>query len=232
MPPGTRKDREDSILKVLENAENHKENSDKKWELRCLHNVCNRYARISVDEFNEPEEGIDYLFSKGFPNILDRTINIIAEEHNLYLNSQNRQVTNDISLVHYAWLMSMYEAANLMAKICADESVWVFQPGTKFWNEYRRVVGRYVENKNYEPSLPKLEGYEKYWPPYLALMNAITENKTLEGPLKEIEESFVNRNKDKRLKDYGFDGDGEFPVKWDLRKISILRTAETNQSVS
>ena len=233
MPTSTRKEKEEHIEKLLEIAEQHrKKNSNVLWEIRCLNGACKDYVRISVDFFDEPSDAIDYLKSENFPKILKQTIEKISEEYDRFKNSQRRQVINDISLVHFSWLMGMHQEANIMAKICADESIWKFQPGTKFWNEYHRVVGNYIEGKTYVPNYPKPSGYERYWPPYLALMNAITEKKPIDGPLKEIDESFIKRNKDKRLTDYGFDGDGNEPVKWDLRKVSILKTMGKIQSVS
>lgn len=227
LPQRARKEREERILKALETAETHKlKGADIALEIRCLKRACNEYARISVDVFGNPGEGVAYLKSKNFLEILSRTIQKISQEYEQFKSSQRRQVNDDLGLVHYAWLMGMWQEARLMAEICADEALWNFQPGTRFWNEYRRVVVNYVEGKPYIPNYPTLKGYEKYWPPYLALMNAITERKPIDEHLKEIDKSFKKRNKDSRLTDYGFDGDGEFPVKWDLRKASILRTME------
>ena len=123
--------------------------------------------------------------------------------------------------------ITMYEEAEAMIAISADESVWKYYPVHRLWKDYHRMLFAFSSHELYEPKPPKPTGYEKHWFPYIRLMEKFTKSEDISDVLMEIDESFTKRNRDKRLEDYpSFDGDGRAPVKWDLRKHTILEYGE------
>jgi len=135
-------------------------------------------------------------------------------------------VDNDVTLVHIAWLVDRCPAANALLNICVDPQVCKFFPHTKFWAEYIRAIGCLRDREQYEPVVPKVRGYEQYWVPYLTLIADLTSSRDSSTSRREIKDTFLKRNGDKRLLDWRMiDGDGNRPVQWDFRECSILRFA-------
>lgn len=226
MRTGTRQEREVDILKTLEIAGNHRANSNARMESFCLNSACRALVRISVDEFSQPQDAITYLKINNLPEYLERFVllnNDIYENFKSIPKHPFTQVSTDIDIVHFAWLMEMDDEANLMLSISTDEEVWRYKPVVRIWKDYHRMVGAFVNGGTYEPNPPKLKGYEKHWLPYIYLMGNFTKSEDTAETIKLIDESFSKRNQDRRLQNYpSFDGDGAHPVKWDLRRYTIL----------
>ena len=222
----TKEDAEDHVRKTIEIADDHRVNSDQRMEKFCLRGACVKLIRISVEEFSNPSEAKDYLRNFGLPNYLKRFICLNGEIYQRFKESPKHpqtEVTTDVSIVHFLWLMGMFEEAETMIAISSDESVWKYYPVHRLWKDYHRMVFAFSNHEKYEPKPPKLNGYEKHWLPYIQLMERFTKSEDISDIVIEIDESFEKRNRDKRLEDYpGFDGDGRAPVKWDLRKHTIL----------
>ena len=223
-------DQETSALTALKTAAEHKRNSKERAELSCLSRAATSLLGVAVTRFDEPQSGIDYLRSRDVSAIVQRIADL---NNNLYQSLiQNdgppaAAVDNRITPVHIAWLIHEWDVAGRILAICTDVRVEKHFPPTKFWAEYHRAIECLVSWKPYNPELPKLRGYEKHWVPYLNLIATLTLNHELTDARKEIAESFVKRNRDKRLTDWEMiDGDGKRPVQWDFRETSILKFHE------
>ncbi len=192
----------------------------------CLESACRDLIRISVDEFSKPQDAIPYLKNQNLPEYLERFISLNNETYEKFQSHRKHphtEVSNSIDIVHFAWLMEMYDEAKLMVSISTDEEVWRYYPVVRIWKEYHRMVGAFVNRGTYEPNPPKLKGYEKHWLPYIYLMGNFTKSEDTAETIKLIDESFSKRNQDRRLQNFpSFDGDGAHPVKWDLRRYTIL----------
>ena len=223
----TKAEKEAHIEKIVEISENHRKSADNRMEKFCLRGICKDYIRISVEEYDSPEDASNYLKEKNLPEFLGRFIVLNADTYKKFKiepKHPETEVITDISIVHFAWLMDMYDESRIMTEISIDEAVWRYYPVNRIWKDYHRMVGAFVNNKHYEPNPPKLKGYEKHWLPYIFLMGNFTRSEDISESLHLIDESFEKRNRDKRLENYpSFDGDGCAPVKWDLRKHTILK---------
>jgi hypothetical protein len=60
------------------------------------------------------------------------------------------------------------------------------------------------------------------------MMADICAGNDVSAAITKVDQSFSQRNHDKRLISDGLDGDGTFPVKWDFRKHSLLQAAKHN----
>lgn len=222
----TKEENEDHFRKTIEIADTHRANSDQRMEKFCIRGACRTLIRVSVEEFSDPSEAKEYLNSFGLPNYLKRFTQLNSEIYKRFKESPKHpqtEVTTDVSVVHFLWLMGMFEEAETMIAISADESVWKYYPVHRLWKDYHRMLFAFSNHEQYEPKPPKLKGYEKHWFPYIQLMERFTKSEEISDIVIEIDESFEKRNRDKRLEDYpSFDGDGRAPVKWDLRKHTIL----------
>lgn len=222
----TKVEKEDDVRESIKIANYHREAADKIMEKFCLEGACSTLIRISVEEFSDISEAKEYLGNFGLPSYLKRFIQLNSEIYQKFKeNPKNPQaeVTTNASMVHFLWLMGMYEEAEVMITISADESVWKYYPVNRLWKDYHRMLFAFINHELYEPNPPKLQGYEKHWFPYIQLMDRFTKSEDISAVVKEIDESFAKRNRDKRLEDYpSFDGDGRAPVNWDLRKHTIL----------
>lgn len=222
----TKEEKEDHVRKTIKIADTHRANSDQRMEKFCLRGASRMLVRISVEEFSDIYEAKEYLCSFGLPSYLNRFIQLNSDIYQRFKESPKHpetEVTTDVSVVHFLWLMGMYKEAETMIAISSDESVWKYYPVHRIWKDYHRMLFAFSSHELYEPKPPKLKGYEKHWFPYIQLMERFTKSEDISDIIIEIDESFEKRNRDKRLEDYpSFDGDGRAPVKWDLRKHTIL----------
>ena len=132
-------------------------------------------------------------------------------------------VDDQITLAHLAVMLGQRDLACQMLEIANDLQRLKFFPLTKLWKEYAKGFLSLCRGEPFSPADLKLKGYEKYWMPYLALMSAVTNKLDVASACSAIDESFVLRNRDKRLIDWEMiDGDGSHPVQWDFRKFTLL----------
>jgi hypothetical protein len=96
------------------------------------------------------------------------------------------------------------------------------------WRDYSRGVAAVARARQFAPRQKKYNGYDRHWATYLQLMADICAGNDLSSSIALVDQSFAQRNSDKRLIGDGLDGDGMFPVKWDFRKHSLLPAAEHN----
>jgi hypothetical protein len=124
--------------------------------------------------------------------------------------------------VHAAWLFDLQATAKELALICDDEERLRYFHMSPFWRDYARGIKSVAHRVAYTPATLKYKGYEKHWALYLDLMAAKCASSELNAACAKIDESFAQRNRDKRVIGDGLDGDGVAPVKWDFRKHSLL----------
>ena len=116
----TKEEKEVFVRKTIEIADTHEANSDQRMEKFCLRGACRTLIRVSVEEFSDPSEAKEYLRDFGLPIYLKRFIQLNSEIYQRFKESPKHpqtEVTTDVSVVHYLWLMGMYEEAEAMIAI-------------------------------------------------------------------------------------------------------------------
>lgn len=192
--------------------------------------------QIAVAEHDDVAAGINSLVTANAPNTLSRIADLNAEFHKSLRGDPKGKVpavSNDITPVHVSWLLGEFDSATRLLSICVDEDVRKRHPLTKFWREYYRAMVCLSRFAAYEPDPPKTKGYEKYWLPYLTLVSDLVHKRDMKATRERLDGLFAERNKDRRLTDWkGHDGDGNQPVCWDFRKVSILVFAESRNEAT
>ena len=224
----TTEEKEGLVLKMVDIIDLHRRAGNAKAEASTLETVCERFANIAVTAYDNAEEAVSYLERHRFREFLSRYFEL---NHSFYLAFKSDPpgpvaVSTDVSFVHFAWLMEMFDEATVAAAIVSDEALWQYWPVRRIWADYHRMMDAFINAGHYEPNPPKPKGYEKHWLPYISLMYDFTKGQPTKESILQIDASFEKRNRDKRLADYSFiDGDGRCPVHWDLRKYTILEFA-------
>lgn len=226
-------DREQAATDSLATAAAWRKKGNARWELTCLRSSLENLLGVAVEQYPTATSGVAFLAARQVAAILDRAAELNQQlQQSLQREGQPTAgaVDNDITLVHIAWLVDRWPAANVLLDICLDPHVRKYFPHSNFWAEYIRAVGCLRDKEQYEPVVPKVRGYEKYWVPYLTLIADLTSSRDSSTSRREITDLFLKRNKDKRLTDWRIiDGDGKRPVQWDFRETSILRFAAASR---
>ncbi|QDU89456.1 hypothetical protein Pla175_28460 [Pirellulimonas nuda] len=152
----------------------------------------------------------------------------MAAENDMALAALEREgkpsvaVLNSPNLVHFGLLVEAgHDAIRLLAKAALSPHAAKFFPNSGIWKPYAVAVSAFLwgESLDLPPCKPK--GYEKHMVPYIDFMMASTEDERRQAK-QGIADSFEVRNRDRRCRDwFGLDGDGEQPVKWDLRLYTL-----------
>lgn len=221
------------IVSATEAASNRRSKHDPGSELFCLYSALQNSLCIAVSHYDTPQSGIEYLKTEFKPMVFDRTLELIRE---LHLNGsvppdniRSRSLFQLVLTVHAAWLLNLYAEAKEIASVCDDEDQLRFYQFDTLWRDYARgVVAVAHARQLFTPNQRKYNGYDRHWATYLQLMADICTGNDLSSAITVVDQSFLQRNCDKRLIGDGLDGDGTFPVKWDFRKHSLLLAAEHN----
>lgn len=215
----------DGIKRFVDAADAWKKKGNSGWELFCIYHAVQDSLCIAVTTYDSPAQGISYLRTEFETAIFERAFGLVRKVHLLERNdltSPPASIASLILCVHAAWLLRRYIDAKEMASICADaDRLRCFQVHG-LWQDYSRGIAAVANGGEFTPRDRKYQGYDKHWATYLHLMADICAAKDLITACKQVDESFVRRNQDKRLISDGLDGDGTFPVKWDFRKHSLL----------
>lgn len=218
---------EKAVHKTLKQAAKLRRKADDRQEFQSLSLVPRNLLSISVNRFDNAVGGVNYLMTQDVGPTIRRLIELNSAFLEAWIHdggSPKIAVFNDITLVHIAWLVDEWDAAFRQLEICLDTKVKKHFGPPKYWAEYHRAIRHLVQQKPYEPTLPKVQGYQKYWVPYLHLVAELTHGRDHASVDAEIAASFAKRNRDKRLTNWqNIDGDGREPVKWDFRAVSIHR---------
>jgi hypothetical protein len=130
--------------------------------------------------------------------------------------------------VHTAWLLELFAEAKELASVCEDKNQTRFYQSDTLWRDYARGLAAVACGKQFTPQNKKYTGYDRHWATYLQMMADICAGNDVSAAITKVDQSFSQRNHDKRLISDGLDGDGTFPVKWDFRKHSLLQAAKHN----
>lgn len=229
-------ERHEILTNSLQAADDWRAKGDERWECTCLEKAVDAMLLIAVAEHDDIPDAIDSLKSADAATTIARIFDLNAGFFQALLDDPKGKVpavSNDIIPVHVSWLLGEFDLTARVLAICVDGNVSKRHPLTKFWQEYYRAIECLSRLNAYEPDLPKTKGYEKYWLPYLSLVSDLVQNRDITDTIVQLDELFAKRNKDRRLTDWkGHDGDGNQPVRWDFRKASILRFAESHDLVS
>jgi hypothetical protein len=201
-------------------------------ELFCLGDALQNSLCVAVLQYDTPQSGIEYLKTEFKSIIFDHTLELIRE---LHIKASDPQ--DDIGAlgvfklaltVHAAWLLDLFAEAEELTSIYTDERQKRFYQSGTLWGDYVHGLAAVAHGKQFTQRQKKYKGYERHWAVYLQLMADICAGNNLSSAITEVDQSFSQRNRDKRLTNEGLDGDGTFPVKWDFRKHSLLLAAEHN----
>jgi hypothetical protein len=130
-----------------------------------------------------------------------------------------------LALANAAWLLG--ERALGEREVGFTRHRAVIAKSTKFWRDYGRAMQALVDRARFVPEPMKYVSLERYWAAYLQIVVDVTHDRDAMGSIAAAHESFIKRNRDKRLgPDYsGFDGTGLDPIAFDFRLGGILRYA-------
>lgn len=126
---------------------------------------------------------------------------------------------------HFSEILSDPATAQGYAEVAAAPEVQI--PPARFWTAYATMlVSLYHKNPVDVPAM-KLRREEKTWLPYLNFIHCVTSNIDAVDVLHDIDNCFTLRNaKQGSATDLKcIDGDSYRPVKWNLRKQSLLKVA-------
>jgi hypothetical protein len=222
----------DQVVLWANGASNWRSQNNSGRELCCLYNALRQSLSVAVSDYDTPQAGIDYLKTEFKPSIFDRTFELIRELHiNNSARTENicaQGLTELVMTVHAAWLLSLFSEAREIASVCVDEKQMRFYQSDVLWRDYARGISAVAHAGQFTPQEKKYKGYDCHWATYLQLMADICAGINISPAIALVDQSFSQRNRDKRLLGDGLDGDGMFPVKWDFRKHSLLMAAEHN----
>lgn len=216
----------------LDAASNWQSRNDPGAELSCLYNALKDSLCVAVSDYDTPQAGIEYLETEIKSKVLDRAFELIREFHiNRSIPPQTLHAPGLFSLVltvHAAWLLELFAEAKELSSVCEDKSQIRFYQSDSLWRDYARGLAAVAHAKQFTPQNKKYVGYDRHWATYLQLMTDICAGNDVSAAIATVEQSFSQRNRDKRLINDGLDGDGTFPVKWDFRKHSLIQAAKHN----
>ncbi len=215
----TAADLEEKAAMWLAGASDWKAKGDVGMELNCLHSGLEYLLIIAVAFRDSAQEGAAYLRERHTCELLARDCALNA----ILLHGDQPAAHANVTFVHMAWLLGQHALGDAFLEIVCNTEVAKVSPPTKFWAEYHRAMAYLVARQLYEP-VPQtnLKGYEKHWEPYLRVVAALTSGGDTAPALAACADSFTRRNRDKRLTSSLYDGEGNFPVRWDFRLPSIL----------
>jgi hypothetical protein len=224
----------EQITQDLDAARRWKSQNNRGQELFCLYYALQHSLCVAVSGYETPQSGIEYLKTEFKPRIFDQTLELIRELHlKSSIPPQNIGAPSIFQLVlavHSAWLLDLYTEAKEIASICDDkEQMRLYQRGG-LWSDYAQGITAIAYQRQFMPKQKKYKGYDRHYAVYLQLMGDICTGHDLSSAITAVDQSFLQRNRDKRLTNEGLDGDGTFPVKWDFRKHSFLLATKHNAS--
>jgi hypothetical protein len=216
----------DGIKRFIGAADDWRAKKNPGWELFCLFHAVEHALGVAVSAYDSPAGGISYLSVECKKPVFDRTFSLVRELHLAKTTPLDGTpppgVTSLILCVHAAWLLDLKLTATELALVCDDEDRLRYFQMSPFWRDYAKGIKSVAHRMPYVPAPLKYKGYEKHWATYLQLMAAMCASNDLTAACAMVDESFAQRNHDKRLIGDGLDGDGAAPVKWDFRKKSLL----------
>lgn len=222
----------EQIVMSLDAASNWRSKNDSGAELSCLYSALKDSLCVAVSDYDNPQTGIEYLKTEIKPIIFARTFELIREFHiNGSISPQTLHAPGLSSLaltVHAAWILDLFAEAKELASVCEDKNQICFYQSDALWRDYARGLAAVAHSRQFEPQNKKYTGYDRHWATYLQLMANICVGNDVSAAIATIDQSFSQRNRDKRLINDGLDGDGTFPVRWDFRKHSLMQVAKYN----
>ena len=125
-------------------------------------------------------------------------------------------------LVHVAWLLQEHGAAARMIDIALDPVVVARLPKARFWDDYFTALQSVAHRTAFELPTLKLRGPETYWYTCIELARALASGADATRFFAATNAAFEKLNRDRRITDWlSVDGDGNKPVKWNLRAESL-----------
>lgn len=220
---------------AIEASRNWRFKNNRGRELFCLGNALQNSLCVAVSHYETPQFGIEYLQTEFRPLIFERTLELIRELHvNPSEALDNISAALDVFkfalIIHSVWLLDLFPESRELASVFTDKRQKRHYQSSTLWRDYVNGLAAVAHGGQFTPQQKKYNGYDRHWATYLQLMADICAGNNLSSALMTVDQSFSQRNRDKRLIGDGLDGDGTFPVKWDFRKHSLLLAAEHNEA--
>lgn len=197
------------------------------WSNKCITSALMNLLSIAVEEFSNQSDAASWLLENGTVPLLRRTheqIKRLIAEVDAGRVPPSTYGGNYPYLVQaqLAWALGEISFGEHFIAIAERENG--SEISTPFWSEYAKGMGSLVRKQEYRVPKMKPRGQEEYWVTYLYLIEAVLNGGSREEALQRIDDAFIARNSDKRIKDDGYEieGSGTHPVKWDYRRDSLV----------
>ena len=139
-------------------------------------------------------------------------------------------ILNSSELVHFASILKSPATLSFLLRAAESPLAAKYFPRAGIWNGYSAALVNLHREDIRPMAVPQPKGHEKYFVPYIELMTA-ADNTQLDAARLAIAASFEVRNRDRRFTDWlGLDGDGNRPVRWDLRLYAIEASRTKQQA--
>jgi hypothetical protein len=183
---------------------------------------------VAVENNEDHEGAVKWLVDHGAASLLRQChqslISIITEvEAGRLPPSSFGGNAPHLVFAHLSWALDDFSVGESFVSIA--ERMDNRDLSTPFWCEYARGMGALVRGDRYDVGqFKKLRDLEVYWISYLDLIQAATHGSSLDDAIAKINEGFVERNSNKKIKDdvHETEGSARHPVKWDYRRDSLL----------
>jgi hypothetical protein len=197
------------------------------WSNKSISSALMNLLSIAVEQFSNQSGAATWLLEKGTVPLLQRTYEqlerLIAEVDagrippSVYGGNYPHLV-----YAHLSWALQAFSLGE--AFVAISERKDSVEISTPFWSEYAKAMGSLVRREAYSVRKMKLRGQEEYWITYLHLIEAVSSGASKQEALQRIEQAFIKRNSDTRIKDDGYEieGSGIHPVRWDYRRDSLM----------
>ncbi len=197
------------------------------WSHKCIASSLMNLLSIAVEDFSEQSDAATWLLGNGTLSLLRQAYKqlerLIAEvDAGRIPPSTYGGNYPHLVFAHLSWAIQEFSLGESFVAIAERKDS--AEISTPFWCEYARAVGSLVHNRPYRVSKMELKGQQEYWITYLQLIEAISNGEPREQALQRIEQAFIRRNSDNRIKDdsYEIEGSAAHPIKWDFRRGSLL----------
>jgi hypothetical protein len=135
-------------------------------------------------------------------------------------------ILNEPDLAHFVWFSeASAEVEHQIVRAITSPIARRFFPLSGIWRQYADAIQTFVFGVQPATTAIRIKGAERFYAPYVAYLRA--QNRAEQELAKrDIQVSFLARNRDKRLVDWhGLDGDGTKPVRWNFRLFSAEQRA-------
>lgn len=215
------------IQRTLATADNWSRKNAPAQAQSCIEGAVNDYLSLAVERFDGPRDAVEWMRANAVGELLDRcrrNLAVLCGEVDAGRLPESVIGGNSyyFRFSAMAACLGLFELCEWFIRVAARPDV--LELSTRFWCEYAHGSLSLVDGTPYRiADFGRLARLERYWLPYLELMSAASLGEPLAPALDAINDSFVKRNRDKRINEpCAVDGSGDEPVRWDFRRDGLL----------